>query len=65
MDYDELIDNSKKLSEEILSKINKLISESRDDEMIKKLNDVKLQVKDIKPNKYNYYKLTELKNGLD
>ncbi len=55
---------TKDLSEEILTSINDILAESQDDELKKKLNQVKLEVMYTKPTKYNYFKLLEFKNGL-
>ena len=53
------------LSEAINQKINKILVENTDINISSKLNKVKEEVSNIKPTKYNYYKLMELKNGLD
>jgi hypothetical protein len=56
---------TKQLSEEILSSISNILEESTDDELKNKLNKVKTEITNTNPSKYNYYKLLELKNGLD
>jgi len=61
----ELEKKSKELSEEILQKVSTILSESTDDDLKDKLKDVQKEVQNITPTKYNYYKLIELKNGLD
>jgi hypothetical protein len=62
---DELISKSNELSESILNKINSLLTESSDSELKIKLDNVKKEVSVMSPSKYNYYRLTELKNGLN
>ena len=54
----------KDLSENIVNKITELLNESNDIELKIKLESVKSEVNCMKPNKYNYFKLLELKNGL-
>jgi hypothetical protein len=53
------------LQETILSKVNNLLNESDDLEMKEKLNNVKEEVSKMIPTKFNYYKLIQLKNGID
>lgn len=53
------------LSETITKKINKILLENSDSDIVAKLDKVKKDVSNITPTKYNYYKLLELKNGLD
>ena len=62
--YDDLIAKSNELHESILEKVSKLISESNDIDLTTKLNKVKDEVNQMTTSKYNYYRLTELKNGL-
>ena len=52
------------LKENIQTKIGELISESKDDSLVQKLNDVLSEMKEMTNSKYNYYRLTQLKNGL-
>jgi hypothetical protein len=61
---EEIQTKTRDLSEEILTSINGILAESQDDELKKKLNQVKLEVMYTKPTKYNYFKLLEFKNGL-
>jgi hypothetical protein len=61
---EEIQTKTRDLSEEILTSINGILSESEDDELKKKLNQVKLEVMYTTPSKYNYFKLLEFKNGL-
>jgi hypothetical protein len=56
---------TKELKEDILTKVESMISESKEDEFINKLTNVKTEVTSIKPSKLNYFRLTELKNGLN
>ena len=53
------------LQETILNKVNNLLNESDDLEMKEKLNNVKDEVSKMIPTKFSYYKLVQLKNGLD
>ena len=52
------------LKEETLQKVNTLLTES-EGEVTERLNDVKSEVESITTSKYNYYRLMELKNGLE
>lgn len=63
--YDDLIIKSNELHESILQKVSTLISESNDIDLTTKLNKVKDEVNQMTTSKYNYYRLTELKNGLN
>jgi hypothetical protein len=66
LDDDKVNDKIKDLKENIFFKIDSIIAESKDNlELITKLNDVKKEVRGMKNSKYGYYKLKELKNGLD
>lgn len=56
---------TKELSESIYNKIENIINESTDTNISEKLCKVKEEVENIKPSKYNYYRLLQLKNGLD
>ena len=56
---------TKELKENILNKVNTLISESSDDDLKNKLNKVLDEVNSTTPSKYNFYKLKELENGLN
>ena len=54
------------LKESVNIKITDLISESnKDTEFSSRLNEVKNEMDNMKVSKYNYYKLKELKNGLN
>ena len=62
---DELNTKTTELKESILTQVGSLLSESNDTEFTNKLSNVEKEVKDMKPSKYNYYRLNELKNGLN
>jgi len=53
------------LRESILNTVDDLLSESKEDDFSKKLNDVKKEVNNMSTSKYNYYKLLQLKDGLN
>ena len=55
----------KELKENIEGKINELVSESTDEIFNNKLNDVLVEMKEMGVTKYNYYRLLQLKNGLN
>ena len=63
--HDELITKSNELAESIINKVTTLISESNDTDLSNKLNAVKDEVSKMYPSRYNYYRLNELKNGLN
>lgn len=56
---------TKELTETIYNKIENILNESTDTNISEKLCKVKEEVENIKPSKYNYYRLLQLKNGLD
>jgi ferredoxin-fold anticodon binding domain-containing protein len=62
---DELNNKTTELKESILTQVGSLLSESNDTDLTNKLSNVEKEVKDMKPSKYNYYRLNELKNGLN
>ena len=62
--YDDLINKSNELSESIINQVSTLLSESNDADLTTKLNKVKDEVSKMTTSNYNYYRLTELKNGL-
>lgn len=64
MSNGELISEMKKIKDELTSKLDTLINESTDDAMLNKLNNVVKEVSNSETTRFNYYKLTELKNGL-
>jgi len=63
--YDELIGKTTELKESITAQVASLINESKDSELLAKLNKVKQEVTGMFPTRYNYYRLIELKNGLN
>jgi rRNA-processing protein FCF1 len=63
--YEELLTKTSELKESVLSKVDSLLIESNDNELKNKLDSVKKEVNGMSPSKYNYYRLTELKNGLN
>jgi hypothetical protein len=63
--YDDLITKSNELQESIINQVSTLLSESNDTDLTTKLNKVKDEVTQMTTSKYNYYRLTELKNGLN
>ena len=52
------------LKESILGQVGNILSESKDVELSHKLTKVKDEVDEMKPSKFNYYRLVQLKNGL-
>ena len=63
---EELDSKTIELKESITNQVNSLLNEAvADNEMSSKLNKVKSEVKEMKTSRYNYYRLTELKNGLN
>ena len=63
--YDEIITKTTELKESIVSQVSTLLSESNDTDLSTKLNAVKDEVTQMSPSRYNYYRLNELKNGLN
>ena len=62
---DELTSKTYELKESITNHVSTLLSESNDVDLTNKLNKVKEEVKQMSPSRYNYYRLMELKNGLN
>jgi hypothetical protein len=60
----ELINNFKSLQEEVTEKMDKMIKEEKSTELSEKLNTALSEAIHMKPTKYNYYKLQQLRNGL-
>jgi len=65
LSQDDLLTKTEELKENILSKVDTLLIESNDLELKNKLDSVKKEVSEMSPSKYNYYRLSELKNGLN
>jgi hypothetical protein len=63
--HDDLITKSNEFQESIINQVSTLLSESNDPDLTTKLNKVKDEVNQMTTSKYNYYRLTELKNGLN
>jgi hypothetical protein len=63
--YEDLINKTQELKESIANQVSNLISESKDSELLTKLNKVKDEVSGMFPSRYNFYRLNELKNGLN
>ena len=56
--------NVPELKENILSKVNLMLNESNDGELISKLDSVINEVNSMNVSKYNYFRLKQLKDGL-
>ena len=65
LSQDDLLTKTEELKENILDKVDTLLNESTDLEFKNKLDSVKKEVNEMSPTKYNYYRLSELKNGLN
>jgi hypothetical protein len=65
MSSDDLINKTTELKESILNQVETILTESKDVEFNTKLNSVKNEVQSMDTSKINYYRLTELKNGLN
>jgi hypothetical protein len=63
--YEDLLNKTSELQESILEKVTTLISESNETDLSTKLKEVKDEVTQMTPSRYNYYRLIELKNGLN
>lgn len=61
---EELTVKVNELKESIFNDVEKLLSESTDKDLINKLDVVKNEVKSMDVNKYNYYRMLQLKDGL-
>ena len=62
---EELESKTVELKESILNKVGDLLNESNDTELSTKLSKVKEEVSEMSISKYNYYRLTQLKGGLE
>ena len=65
LSHDEITTKTNELKESITNQVNTLISESKDSDLTTKLNKVKEEVSGMSPSRYNFYRLNELKNGLN
>jgi hypothetical protein len=63
--YEDLITKTGELKESIIGQVSTLLSESNDTDLSTKLKAVKDEVTQMYPSRYNYYRLNELKNGLN
>jgi hypothetical protein len=63
--YEDLITKTDELKESIIGQVSTLLSESNDADLSTKLKVVKDEVTQMYPSRYNYYRLNELKNGLN
>lgn len=63
MSNGDLLDKTTELRESILSSVNLLLKESTDTNLNNKLKTVSDEVSNMDVNKYNYYKMLQLKNG--
>ncbi len=63
--HEDLITKTSELQESILTKVDSLLIESNDLELKNKLDSVKKEVNEMSPSRYNYFRLSELKNGLN
>lgn len=64
MNQEDLDKNMSDLKETVLEQVSKILSENSDQELSTKLTQVQDEVNKMTFNKFNYYKLKELKNGL-
>lgn len=64
MNQEDLDKNMSDLKENVLEQVSKILSENSDQELSTKLTQVQDEVSKMTFNKFNYYKLKELKNGL-
>ena len=62
---EDLDSKTNELKESILNQVDTILTESKDDDLMNKLNKVKDEVKTMDTSKYNYYRLVQLKNGLN
>ncbi len=62
---DDIVAKTNELKENINSKIDSILTESTDGEMNNKLNKVKEEVNNKETSRLNYFRLIELRNGLD
>ncbi len=65
LSQEELLTKTTELKESIINQVSTLISESNETDLSTKLIKVKDEVNEMFPSKLNYYRLTELKNGLN
>ena len=63
--HEELLVKTIELKESINNQVSTLLSESNDTSLTTKFNSVRDEVTQMITSRYNYYRLTELKNGLN
>jgi len=63
--HEELLVKTTELKESINNQVSTLLNESNDTSLTTKLNSVRDEVTQMTTSRYNYYRLTELKNGLN
>ena len=61
---DELKKNFNELQEEVTTKMRTMCTEEKNDELKNKLNHAITETEQMKPTKFNYHKLSELKRGI-
>jgi hypothetical protein len=61
---EDLKNNFDTLKEEVSNKVQKLVSEEKNTEVLSKLTQVVDEMQSMTVSKFNYYKLSQLKNGL-
>jgi len=61
---DELKNNFETLKTEIIEKMNKIQTEGTTNDLNMKLNEARVEMAAMDASKFNYYKLTQLKNGI-
>lgn len=62
---EDIVTKTGELKESLNDRINNLLSESTETDIIQKLNKVREEVNNKTTSRLNYYRLVELKNGLD
>lgn len=65
LSQEDLTTKTEELKESVLNKVESLLNESTDLELKNKLDTVKKEVNEMSLTKYNFYRLSELKNGLN
>ena len=65
LSHEDVLTKTTELKESIINQVSTLISESNETDLSTKLMKVKDEVNEMFPSKLNYYRLTELKNGLN
>jgi hypothetical protein len=63
--HNEIESKTVELKESIINQVSTLINEANDNDLLDKLKTVKDEVVQMQPSRYNYFRLNELKNGLN